>query len=193
MPYGSNRHPKVDTSSVHAHASLNRADGDGEGEKKKSGPGEDADADAAAVVDALATPVTPRSGTIANVWGEWSAPPLENVLVRGKTYLDDKIKQPVGEAVFPLVHVDVIKAEDGLIHSIGERKGEWVVRHREKALAQKKDPGYTVVINLQIGSLGVSVVSYHHLPSGLKPKPGGRLPENLAEILRALPSTEKEE
>jgi len=198
----------------------------------------------------------------AAAWGNWSAPPLENVLVRSKTYLQDRKKQPAGEVMFPLHHVDVIKidasssSDSPLLEHVASIKGEWLQKHREEITTtaaslgrrRRKRPeeeeeeeeeegggglvgkddniiaaaaattssnisksgtssdeergggggGYTVIINLQVRSLGVSVVSYHHRPEGLllqhnHHSRGGEMSDNYRKLLIGLRNHTKEQ
>uniref|UniRef100_A0A7S2U206 Protein ENHANCED DISEASE RESISTANCE 2 C-terminal domain-containing protein n=1 Tax=Lotharella oceanica TaxID=641309 RepID=A0A7S2U206_9EUKA len=124
------------------------------------------------------------SSSVEN-WGNWSAPPMNNVKVRSKEYLTTKIKQQAGDVSFPLSHVDVISTNSTLIHHIANRDGEWMSKTRDNLGSVQ---GYTVIINLQIRSLGVSVVSYHHRQSGFK-----SLEPWYARLLKGLRNSTKSE
>jgi len=99
----------------------------------------------AALADALASyedhPPTPSStsnypGTPMQApWGFWSEDDTSALVLRGPTFLQDKIKIPAGVPIFKLLHVDMFYTPMGtgepLLH-VAKRPGNWAYKYFER-------------------------------------------------------------
>jgi hypothetical protein len=95
----------------------------------------------------------------------WSEPDASDVLVRGKTYMDDQVKVPAGKAVGQLLHVDLFK------FATAEERHHLAMREETRpnsvlAYCREKYPASRVfLVNIELPNAdNLSLVVYWLLP-----------------------------
>lgn len=82
--------------------------------------------------------------------------------IRGITYLHDSVKVAAAKCpIMPLAHVDVVQV-GRRADNFASHKSSWL----QKSSQMLKD-SFVLVINTQVTTLGISLVSYHVIPDGL--------------------------
>jgi len=96
------------------------------------------------------------------VWGRWTQPDAKKFKVRDSGYLSRKQKRPSDPFLFPIQHVEFRKIEGGkpLNHICAHEDSWW--------RTNKPGPSaFALIFNIQVTSIGVSVIMYHILPNGM--------------------------
>ncbi|KAG7396209.1 hypothetical protein PHYBOEH_002589 [Phytophthora boehmeriae] len=99
----------------------------------------------------------------------WSEPDASNVEVRGKTYMDDQVKVPAGQAIGKLLHVDLWKFDTA------EERHHLAMREETRpnsvlAYCREKFPNSKVfILNIQLPNAdNLSLMAYWLLPPARK-------------------------
>jgi Protein ENHANCED DISEASE RESISTANCE 2, C-terminal len=93
----------------------------------------------------------------------WSEPPAETFMVRGKNYMNDRIKVPSQQAAFRLFAVDLVNTEEPMHSGMCAHPGERVqlALQRELETGIKELPEFVFCINLCVpGSINYHNVYY---------------------------------
>ncbi len=110
--------------------------------------------------EALASALIKGGGT--STWGTYSEPRAADFKVRGKHYIVNKKKVESGQTLIPLAHMECFRSNK-IEYNFAEHKASWFQHNKHKLT----DDSFVLIINLQMSSVKVQLVTYHLLPGGL--------------------------